>query len=118
METYIEHLRLPGAFVINLPKFGDERGFFSEVYNAAKLAETGFTEIFVQDNHSHSAQKGVIRGLHFQIPPDVQGKLVRVTRGVILDVVVDAGRGLLRRGALRLQRAGRLDVSARSRRAG
>lgn len=70
-------------------RFGDHRGFFSETYNAAVLAEHGLTLSFVQDNHSLSRAAGVLRGLHFQLPPFAQGKLVRVVRGRIYDVAVD-----------------------------
>ena len=71
----------------------DERGFFSEVYNRAALAEIGIATEFVQDNHALSIPKGVLRGLHFQRPPFAQAKLVRVVRGAILDVAVDIRRG-------------------------
>lgn len=74
-------------------KFGDDRGFFSETYNADALAEVGFSQPFVQDNHSYSTTKGVLRGLHFQTPPAAQAKLVRVTRGSIFDVAVDIRSG-------------------------
>jgi len=77
-------LDLPGALVIAPKRFGDHRGFFSEVFNARRYAEIGIAETFVQDNHSFSAEKGVIRGLHFQTPPHAQGKLVRVVRDVEL----------------------------------
>ena len=74
--------------VIIEPKvFGDERGFFQETYNKESFAELGFNMEFVQDNHSKS-KKGVLRGLHFQTK-NVQGKLVRVTRGAVYDVAVD-----------------------------
>lgn len=73
--------------------FRDDRGFFSETYNAARLAEAGIEVSFVQDNHSLSRAPGVVRGLHFQIEPCVQGKLVRVTRGAIFDVALDIRRG-------------------------
>lgn len=79
--------------MITPPKFGDHRGFFSETYNKRALAEAGLDLEFVQDNHSLSAQKGTLRGLHFQTPPFGQDKLVRVTRGAILDVAVDLRRG-------------------------
>jgi dTDP-4-dehydrorhamnose 3,5-epimerase len=69
--------------------YRDHRGFFSETYNRANLAAVGLDLEFVQDNHSLSAQPGVIRGLHFQIPPFAQDKLLRVVRGSILDVAVD-----------------------------
>jgi dTDP-4-dehydrorhamnose 3,5-epimerase len=67
--------------------FGDERGFFLESWNEATFAAAGITARFVQDNHSRSA-RGVLRGMHYQIGP-AQGKLVRVTRGAVFDVVVD-----------------------------
>lgn len=86
-------LDLPGAVVIAPKRFSDHRGFFSEVFNARRYAEIGIAETFVQDNHSFSAEKGVIRGLHFQTPPHAQGKLVRVVRGAILDVIVDIRKG-------------------------
>ncbi|AIK44301.1 dTDP-4-dehydrorhamnose 3,5-epimerase [Brucella anthropi] len=82
-------LGLDGAFEIIPRIFGDSRGFFSETYNAKLFAEAGIDLNFVQDNHSYSAAKGVVRGLHYQLPPFAQDKLVRVTRGAILDVVVD-----------------------------
>jgi dTDP-4-dehydrorhamnose 3,5-epimerase len=69
--------------------YRDERGFFSETFNARALAASGIDERFVQDNHSLSAQCGVVRGLHFQIAPKAQDKLVRVIRGSIFDVAVD-----------------------------
>ena len=67
----------------------DSRGFFSEVFKERELCEQGIDVRFVQDNHSLSAGKGVIRGLHFQIPPFAQAKLLRVTAGSIFDVAVD-----------------------------
>jgi dTDP-4-dehydrorhamnose 3,5-epimerase len=69
--------------------FRDDRGFFSETYNRKALMEAGIASEFVQDNHSLSRQRGVVRGLHFQVAPRGQGKLIRVTRGAILDVAVD-----------------------------
>jgi dTDP-4-dehydrorhamnose 3,5-epimerase len=74
-------------------KFGDHRGFFSETYNAQAFAQSGIALNFVQDNHSLSVEKGVVRGLHFQSHPFAQDKLVRVTRGAILDVAVDIRHG-------------------------
>ncbi|KAB2730343.1 dTDP-4-dehydrorhamnose 3,5-epimerase [Brucella anthropi] len=82
-------LGLDGVFEISPRKFGDDRGFFSETYNAKLFAEASIDVNFVQDNHSYSAAKGVVRGLHYQLPPFAQDKLVRVTRGAILDVAVD-----------------------------
>lgn len=85
----VRPLGLDGVFEINPRKSGDDRGFFSETYNAKSFAEAGIDLNFVQDNHSYSAAKGVVRGLHYQLPPFAQDKLVRVTRGAILDVAVD-----------------------------
>jgi dTDP-4-dehydrorhamnose 3,5-epimerase len=73
--------------------FKDDRGFFSETFNAQTLASLGIAGTFVQDNHSLSGPRGVVRGLHFQIPPHDQGKLVRVVRGAIFDVAVDIRHG-------------------------
>jgi dTDP-4-dehydrorhamnose 3,5-epimerase len=70
----------------------DHRGFFSETYNRTDLAALGVNLDFVQDNHSLSVQRGVVRGLHFQIPPFAQDKLVRVIRGSVFDVAVDIRR--------------------------
>lgn len=88
-----ELTELQGILLIEPRKFGDARGFFSETYNRARLAELGFDRDFVQDNHSLSVEAGVVRGLHYQSPPFAQDKLVRVVRGAILDVVVDLRRG-------------------------
>jgi dTDP-4-dehydrorhamnose 3,5-epimerase len=74
-------------------RFGDTRGFFSETYNAARLARSGVDLTFVQDNHSLSTRRGVLRGLHYQLPPRAQDKLVRVVRGAIFDVAVDIRKG-------------------------
>lgn len=73
-------------------RFGDERGFFCETYNAERFAAAGIDLVFVQDNHSYSAPAGVLRGLHYQLAPRAQDKLVRVVRGAILDVAVDIRR--------------------------
>ncbi len=82
---------LPEVLIIEPKVFGDERGFFYESFNAKAFAEeAGVTEPFVQDNHSRS-QKGVLRGLHYQIE-HAQGKLVRVTAGSVLDIAVDIRR--------------------------
>lgn len=86
-------LAIPDIKIVEPPRHGDERGFFSEVYNRRSLAELGITDTFVQDNHSLSRDAGVVRGLHFQGPPHAQGKLVRVARGAILDVAVDIRAG-------------------------
>ena len=81
--------RIPDVKLIIPKKFGDHRGFFSETYNKQAFAEAGIDLDFVQDNHSLSAEKGVLRGLHFQTPPFGQDKLVRVVAGRVLDVAVD-----------------------------
>ena len=88
-----ERLRVPDLILVTPPRFGDSRGFFSEVFNAPRFAEAGIDMPFVQDNQSLSRERGVIRGLHCQIAPFAQGKLVRCTRGAIWDVAVDARRG-------------------------
>ena len=73
--------------------FGDNRGWFTETYSKAKFQDLGIDIEFVQDNHSMSAQKGTLRGLHFQTNPKAQSKLVRCTKGRILDVAVDLRKG-------------------------
>jgi len=88
-----EATAIPDVKVVSPKKHGDHRGFFSEVYNAKAWADAGLDCLFVQDNHSYSAQAGVIRGLHFQLEPFGQTKLVRVAKGRILDVAVDLRRG-------------------------
>lgn len=83
--------QLPGVLILEPKVFGDERGFFYESFNARAFEqETGIKAAFVQDNHSRS-QKGVLRGLHYQLE-NTQGKLVRVTAGEVLDVAVDLRR--------------------------
>ena len=72
--------------------FGDERGYFTEIHNASVLAGAGFGHVFVQDNLSKSA-KGTLRGLHYQLQPHSQGKLVRALRGSVFDVAVDIREG-------------------------
>ena len=88
----VEDTAIPAVKIVAPKKFGDHRGFFSEVYSRAAWREAGLDFEFVQDNHSFSAEKGVIRGLHFQTSPFGQDKLVRVARGRILDVAVDLRR--------------------------
>ena len=80
---------LPGVLILEPKVFGDERGFFMESFNQRAFdAAVGASVVFVQDNHSCS-QRGVLRGLHYQLPPHAQGKLVRVVRGSAFDVAVD-----------------------------
>ena len=85
----VRELELAGVYEITPQLFGDDRGFFSETYSATGLAAVGIDMTFVQDNHSLSRKAGVLRGLHYQLPPFAQDKLVRVTSGAILDVAVD-----------------------------
>jgi dTDP-4-dehydrorhamnose 3,5-epimerase len=82
-------LEIPAIKLLIPQKLGDDRGFFSEIYNQRILENLGIDLHFVQDNHSMSAAKGVLRGLHYQLPPMAQDKLVRVMRGAIFDVAVD-----------------------------
>ncbi|WP_409264372.1 dTDP-4-dehydrorhamnose 3,5-epimerase [Pseudomonas sp. KCJK9000] len=85
-------LAIPGVFQFTPKVFGDDRGFFYESFNANVFEEvTGLRTDFVQDNHSRSV-KGVLRGLHYQLPPRAQGKLVRVVQGEVFDVAVDIRR--------------------------
>jgi dTDP-4-dehydrorhamnose 3,5-epimerase len=89
---------LPEVLMLEPRVFGDERGFFMESYNRRAFDEAVGTLVeFVQDNHSRSS-KGVLRGLHYQLPPHAQGKLVRVTSGRVFDVAVDLRRSSPRFG--------------------
>jgi dTDP-4-dehydrorhamnose 3,5-epimerase len=84
---------IPAVKILEPKKFGDHRGFFSETFSRKGMRDLGVDIEFVQDNHSMSVEKGVVRGLHYQLPPTAQDKLVRVVRGTILDVAVDIRRG-------------------------
>ncbi|MFA7604326.1 MAG: dTDP-4-dehydrorhamnose 3,5-epimerase [Novosphingobium sp.] len=84
--------------LVRVRRFGDGRGWFSESYNAVRFADAGIRDRFVQDNHSFSARKGTLRGLHFQTAPHAQAKLVRCTAGAIWDVAVDIRDGSPTRG--------------------
>ncbi len=80
---------LPDVLIFEPRVFSDERGWFMESYNQAVFEKTvGYAVPFVQDNHSYS-KRGALRGLHYQLPPYAQGKLVRVTQGTVWDVAVD-----------------------------
>ena len=83
---------IPGLLIIEPRVFADQRGYFLESYNQQKLEEAGISTIFVQDNESKSG-KGVIRGLHYQLAPYAQTKLVRVIQGRVYDVAVDCRNG-------------------------
>jgi len=84
---------IPEVKILTPRRFGDARGFFSESWNARRMAEAGLDIAFVQDNHSLSEHAGTLRGLHYQAPPHAQGKLVRCGRGALYDVAVDARLG-------------------------
>lgn len=94
----VERLELPEIIVVTPKRFGDSRGYFEETYNRQSFHEAGIAAAFVQDNQSLSAQRGTVRGLHFQTPPHAQAKLVRVLAGSILDVAVDIRRDSPRYG--------------------
>lgn len=84
IDTEIE-----GVYIIESDCYGDNRGWFMETYNKEKFHELGIDNVFVQDNMSYSAQKGTLRGLHYQKAPYSQAKLVRCTKGKVIDVAVD-----------------------------
>ncbi|MBK1672489.1 dTDP-4-dehydrorhamnose 3,5-epimerase [Ectothiorhodospira shaposhnikovii] len=89
---HAQPLAIPDVVLFTPRVFGDERGFFFESFNARAFEQaTGIRPDFVQDNHSRSA-RGVLRGLHYQLPPHAQGKLVRVVQGEVFDVAVDIRR--------------------------
>ena len=93
----VEKTKLDGLFIVHPQVFGDERGWFMESFNQQRF-ESVFEGLnlpvpnFVQDNHSKSS-RGVLRGLHYQLPPKAQGKLVRVVQGKVWDVAVDIRKG-------------------------
>ena len=87
------HTALEGVIVIEPDVHRDSRGWFMESYTRSKMVPLGITVDFVQDNHSFSAKKGTVRGLHYQLPPHAQSKLVRCSRGSIRDVAVDLRPG-------------------------
>lgn len=95
----IEVTALPEVLIVTPKRFGDARGWFTETWNRQALAAAGLqTPEFVQDNHSFSATKHTLRGLHYQRPPRAQDKLVRCSRGAMLDVAVDIRKGSPRYG--------------------
>ena len=89
MKTSID-----GVLIVETDVFGDHRGYFTETYNKPKYEALGITNDFVQDNMSFSAQKGTLRGLHWQNPPYAQAKLVSCSKGRVIDVAVDIRKGL------------------------
>lgn len=88
----VQTTALTGVLIVEPQRRGDARGFFSEVFKASALAAHGIAHEWAQDNHVRTEKRGVVRGLHFQAPPHAQAKLVRVTRGAVLDVAVDIRR--------------------------
>ena len=92
MTLDVTPLSLSGVRLIHAKRYSDPRGYFAETYVRRDFAAAGIGQEFVQDNQSYSSARGTVRGLHFQIPPFAQAKLVRVLRGRILDVVVDLRR--------------------------
>jgi len=102
---------LPEVLILQPEVYGDDRGFFMESYSRRAFHEaTGYEVDFVQDNHSRSAL-GVLRGLHYQVPPHAQGKLVRVASGCVFDVAVD-----IRRGSPRFGKWAGVELSAKDKR--
>ena len=98
---------LDGVLEMIPKRHGDVRGVFMEPYNAERFSQAGIDLRFVQDNHSYSAAAGVLRGLHYQLEPRAQDKLLRVTRGAILDIAVD-----IRRSSPTFQKWVALEISA------
>lgn len=94
----VRQTSIEGVLEIRPPRHGDDRGFFSETWNAETWRGQGLERVYVQDNHSLSRAAHVLRGLHFQAPPVAQEKLVRVSRGAIFDVAVDLRTGSPTRG--------------------
>jgi len=89
----VQKTAIDGVLILTPKRWGDARGFFVETWNAERFRQAGVAHVFVQDNHSYSAQAGTVRGLHYQSPPRAQAKLVRAVRGSIIDVAVDVRRG-------------------------
>lgn len=85
----VQNTEIPDVLVFRPKKYADDRGFFSETFNQRALETLRIAASFVQDNHSLSALKGTVRGLHFQLAPMAQDKLVRVVKGAVWDVAVD-----------------------------
>lgn len=91
--TEFRRLTIPEVVEVTPPKLGDHRGFFSEVFKRPAFEAEGIEIDWMQDNQSFSAEAGTVRGLHFQVPPFAQAKLIRVLRGAIFDVAVDLRQG-------------------------
>ncbi|MEM6460777.1 MAG: dTDP-4-dehydrorhamnose 3,5-epimerase [Pseudomonadota bacterium] len=93
MSEHLQFLAVRDVVLLKANRFGDSRGWFCETWNSERMKAAGIDLAFVQDNHSYSAAENTLRGLHFQAPPHAQDKLVRCSRGAILDVAVDIRRG-------------------------
>jgi dTDP-4-dehydrorhamnose 3,5-epimerase len=93
MSLKVESLAISDVKLVTPARFSDDRGFFSETWNAERFSAAGMDSAFIQDNHSLSVHAGTVRGLHYQAPPFAQAKLVRVLRGAIVDVAVDVRKG-------------------------
>ena len=89
----LKALDLPGVVLVKPRRFADARGYFAETYNQKTYSDAGIKVAFNQDNQSYSVKRGTIRGLHFQLPPAAQSKLVRVLQGSVYDVAVDLRTG-------------------------
>lgn len=93
MPFSFQTLEIPDVILVQAKAFPDDRGFFMETYKKSDFEQHGIPWNFVQDNYSHSSQRGVLRGLHYQMDPKAQGKLVSAVRGAIFDVAVDIRKG-------------------------
>lgn len=93
ISSMFRGLGIEGLILVTPKRFGDERGYFSEVYVEDRFKAGGVTCDFIQDNRARSSSKGVVRGLHYQAPPAAQAKLIRCTQGAIFDVAVDLREG-------------------------
>ena len=93
MALKVEALPLDGVLLITPQRFTDSRGYFVETFSERAFASSGITTIFRQDNQSLSTQRGTIRGMHFQLAPEPQTKLVRVLAGAVFDVAIDLRAG-------------------------
>jgi dTDP-4-dehydrorhamnose 3,5-epimerase len=89
----ITKTKFKGLLIIETNVYGDHRGWFTETYTKNKFVDNGIDVDFVQDNQSYSTQKGTLRGIHFQTNPKAQTKMIRCTRGAIIDTVVDLRKG-------------------------
>lgn len=88
-----EETKLAGSFVINIEPFSDERGWFARTFDKDEFSKIGFTKEWVQLNHSFTNKKGSIRGMHYQLPPFGEIKLVRCIAGAVFDVIIDLRKG-------------------------